>query len=876
MKNGSPKTIYLKDYKPLSTRPKEVHLTFNLDDEETLVTATTVFEGSGEGPLRLNGEELTLLSVKLDGRRLGEEEYRVDEKGLVIEKVPAVFTLEVVTRISPKGNTALMGLYKSGAIFCTQNEPEGFRRITYFLDRPDAMATFTTKIVGDKRQCPIMLSNGNETGRGELQDGRHWAEWHDPFPKPCYLFALVAGDLDCLEDSFTTRSGKEVKLRIFSDRGSRSKCFHAMESLKKSMKWDEELFGLEYDLDVFMIVAVDSFNFGAMENKGLNIFNSSYVLADDKSATDNDYMGIERVIAHEYFHNWTGNRVTCRDWFQLTLKEGLTVFRDQEFTADMHSRAVKRIEDVVKLRSYQFAEDAGPMAHPIQPKSYISINNFYTVTVYEKGAEVIRMIFTLIGREAFRKGIEKYFELYDGQAVTTEDFVRAMEIASGRDLSHFSQWYHQSGTPEVEVEYSYDEENSRFVLHLKQATPATPDQKEKKPLLFPLTVGLAGKEGGDLPLETETEGRHQGGSMVLTLDKEEERVVFEGVKERPVPSLNRGFSAPVKLSVPYSREELLFLMARDADPFNRWDAGQQLAKELILEQVERLKQGEPVAVDPRFIEAVGSIIEDETLDPLFKTEALKLPGESTLGQMQTVIDFDPIHEVRQTFCRTIAESHFEKLFLLHERWHEKGAYKLDADSIGKRSIKNCALSYLLKTERQEAVALAFKQFEEASNMTDEFAALAALSQCDCPEKQEALSRFFEKWKHEMLVICKWFGVQASSPLPGALSCVKKLEAGAPFNMKVPNFVRALYGSFIGNQAQFNAKNGEGYSFLADRVLKLDKINPHISAGLAKGFSKYGKLDSERKGAMKKELDRIVNSSSISQNVYEIVSKTLAN
>jgi len=874
MKNAPPKTTFLKDYRALPFRVSTIDLIFDLDDSKTLVTNTMKIEclESGKTPLVLNGEAIKLISVKLDGQTLDEGAYTVDEKFLAIENVPERFELEIVTEIDPKGNTALDGLYKSGSIFCTQNEPEGFRRITYYFDRPDMMSLFTTKIIADKKKCPIMLSNGNEVDKGELPDGKHWVLWSDPFLKPCYLFALVAGDLGMIQDSFTAMSGRVIDLRIYCDKGNEEKCHHAMRSLKKSMKWDEEVFGLEYDLDIFMIVAVDAFNFGAMENKGLNIFNTSCALADEKTATDENFMRVEGVIAHEYFHNWTGDRVTCRDWFQLTLKEGLTVFRDQEFSSDVNSRPVKRIEDVLTLRSTQFSEDSGPTSHPIKPKSYIQINNFYTSTIYNKGAEIIRMIETLIGKENFRKGIDKYFELFDGQAVTTEDFVHAMEEASGVDLSAFSKWYHQSGTPEVHISSEYDEGAASYHVHVKQVNPPTVDQKEKEPLYFPLKIGLIGPDGKDQTLTPVDKVKVEGTDGILIIDGAEQSFAFEKVEAKPVLSVNRGFSAPVKVFAPYSHEERLFLMAHDQDSFNRWDAGQELAIDLILSDIKHAEVGKEISLDKGFIASFGVLLNDQKIDNLFKAKALSLPAESLIGQRQEVIDFDGIHQVREVYLKSLGSAHYDQFIEQYQLLSKKEPFSLDPQAIGRRSLKNAALFYLCYTENPEAFELAAKQFDEASNMTDEFAAFAIIANSNCTMREEVISRFYHKWKDDPLVMCKWLGVQASSKLSGALSRVEGLIKDPIYDTTIPNLVRSLLGGFVQNHVQFHVPNGQGYRFIADQILTLDKINPHVSARLASAFKKYDRLDESRKAVMKQELERILSVQDLSTHTYEIVSK----
>lgn len=866
----APKPVLLQDYRPPSHLVTSIDLCFDLDDENTRVTSTmAVIQNSNAGdvaqPLILNGERLELISVKVDGVEIPPSGYTLNDHQLTLPKVPKKFTLEIETLTNPKANTALDGLYKSGTLFCTQNEPEGFRRITYFLDRSDVMAKYSTKIIGDKRLYPVMLSNGNLIEKGDLPDGRHWVLWKDPFPKPCYLFALVAGDLGMISDTFITRSNRTIDLRIYCDKGNEGRCHHAMRSLKKSMTWDEEVFGLEYDLDIFMIVAVESFNMGAMENKGLNIFNTNCVLADDKTATDDNYARVEGVIAHEYFHNWTGNRVTCRDWFQLTLKEGLTVFRDQEFSADMNSRPVERIDDVQALRTRQFDEDAGPTAHPIKPSSYLQINNFYTSTVYNKGAEVIRMIETLIGKEAFRRGIDKYFELFDGQAVTTEDFLKAMELASGRDLTQFSRWYSQAGTPVVSVAHRYNAAEQTFILEIEQSCPPTADGSPKEPFFFPFKIGLVAKDGSDIPL---------GRKEILEISEEQQSFTFHDIPEAPVPSLNRYFSAPVKVLASYSPQDLTFLMAHDSDAVNRWEAGQELACQLFLEMLEGLDVGEEPLLDPGYIDAYGHILADTKIDPALKAMALIPPTEDTLGQRQEIIDFDGNHLIRELSLQQLAMTYQSEIWDLYSELNVIEPYRYEPDAVGRRSLKNVCLRLLCQIDDAEGIAACALQYKEATNMTDRFASLHLITNLACPQREELLNHFYQEWKHDKLVMTKWLAVQALCKLDGTLDAVKILQNDPIFDIEIPNLVRALYGSFTGNNVHFHVNNGEGYEFIADKVIELDRINPQIAAGLAGAFKKYGKLDVLRKKAMKTQLERIVSVANISPNVYEIVSKCL--
>ncbi|GAB6039694.1 aminopeptidase N [Endothiovibrio diazotrophicus] len=879
MAGDTPQTIHLKDYTPPPFLIEQVDLRFQLDETATKVHSTLVVRRNPAGQpvahLRLDGQALRLLAVALDGHDLGPNDYRLDDESLTLLDVPDAFTLEVDTEINPKGNTALEGLYLSSGNFCTQCEAEGFRRITYYLDRPDAMARFTTRVEADKARYPLLLSNGNPVASGELENGRHFVTWEDPFPKPCYLFALVAGDLALHEDTFTTMSGREVALRLYVEHRNIDQCAHAMRSLKRAMKWDEETFGREYDLDIYMIVAVSDFNMGAMENKGLNVFNAKYVLARPETATDHEYQWIEGVIGHEYFHNWSGNRVTCRDWFQLSLKEGFTVFRDQEFSADMGSRAVKRIQDVRDLRARQFPEDGGPMAHPVRPESYIEINNFYTATVYEKGAEVVRMLHTLLGGEAFRKGSDLYFERHDGQAVTVEDFVAAMERASGRDLASFRRWYSQAGTPVVSAERHYDAAAQRFTLTLRQHTPPTPGQPEKGPLVIPLAMGLIGADDGrPLPLQLEGEAAPVGDHRVLEFSAAEQTFTFVGVTQAPIPSLLRGFSAPVKLEAGYSDPELAFLMAFDGDEFNRWEAGQQLAAKVILGLVADHQAGRSLGLDETLSTAFGELLADREVDPALLAEALALPDEGYLAELMTVVDPDALFAARQHLRRTLAAAHRERLTALY-RELSGDAFSIEGEAMGRRALKNVALGYLGELADEETVALCAAQFRRADNMTDSMAALRALSHLDRPEREVALAAFYERWQEDPLVLDKWFSLQAVSRLPGTLDEVKRLMGHPAFSIRNPNKVRSLIGAFCAaNPVRFHAAAGEGYRFLADRVIELNALNPQVAARLLTPLTRWRRFDAARQGKMRDELMRIRDSGGLAKDVYEVVSKSL--
>ena len=885
MNPQTPQTIYLKDYTPTPYTIEALQLHFDLGEERTVVTANLSLQrrGSAGAPLRLDGQDLELLSIKLDGRALPADSYEIGPESLSLNiDLPERFELEIRTAIRPQLNTSLEGLYKSSGNFCTQCEAEGFRKITYFYDRPDVMTLFTTTIEADKSQYPVLLSNGNPVARGERDNGRHWVTWEDPFKKPSYLFALVAGRLECIEDSFTTQSGRQVQLQIYVQAHNLDKCDHAMASLKRAMRWDEQVFGREYDLDIYMIVAVDDFNMGAMENKGLNIFNSKYVLARPDTATDSDFINIESVIGHEYFHNWSGNRVTCRDWFQLSLKEGFTVFRDQQFTADMFSATVKRIDDVNRLRSYQFVEDAGPMAHPVRPESYVEINNFYTLTVYEKGAEVVRMIYNLLGPEAFRKGTDLYFERHDGQAVTTEDFVRAMEDASGLDLSQFQRWYRQAGTPVLECESDYDAAARTFALTVRQSCPPSPGQDHKEPFHVPLAMGLLGGDGRPLPLKLAGEGE-LGTDTVLDLKQAQQRFVFTDIDEPPVPSLLRHFSAPVKLSYDYSVAELAFLMANDSDEFNRWDAGQRLGLKLILELIEQHQRGEALDTG-RLAESYGpysaafaGLLREQDGDLNFRAAALQLPSENYIGEAMAVIDPSAIFEARWALRRALAREHQELLWEVYSGNAEDGEFSIDARAIGRRALKNSCLAYLTTLEDERVIHTAQAQVSTANNMTDVMAAMRTLVDLDCPERLDAIHAFYKKWRDDALVVDKWLTLQAVSRLPGTLEHVKGLMQHEAFNIKNPNKVRALIGGFVsGNAYRFHQASGEGYAFLADQVITLDELNPQVAARLVAPLIQWRRYDPVRQGLMKAQLQRILDLPELSKDVFEVVSKGLNN
>ena len=876
---SSPRTVYLRDYRPLSYLIEDVTLRFDLDPSRTRVSSRLLVrhnpgQAAGE-PLVFNGQDLELLSIRVNGQLLGDDQYQLDDEQLVLPPPADGTVIEIETCIAPDSNTALEGLYVSSGMFCTQCEAEGFRRITYFPDRPDVMARYTTTLVADRQHYPVLLSNGNPVDSGELGDGRHWVTWQDPFPKPSYLFALVAGNLYCQQDSFTTRSGRKVALKIYVEPENNRKCDHALHSLKQAMKWDENTYGREYDLDIFMIVAVNDFNMGAMENKGLNIFNSSCVLASPETATDADYYNIQSIIGHEYFHNWSGNRVTCRDWFQLSLKEGFTVFRDQEFSADLNSRPVKRIADVNVLRGHQFAQDASPMAHPVRPDAYMEISNFYTVTVYNKGAEVVRMIRSLCGADGFRKGCDLYFDRHDGQAVTTDDFVKAMEDANGIDLTQFRRWYSQAGTPVIKATPAYDAGQQRLTLTLEQSCPPTPGQASKLPFHIPVEIALLDAAGNALPVTLEGEPASGANHRMLALRESSQVFNFTGVAQAPLVSLLRGFSAPVKLDIERSNEELAFLFAHDPDPFNRWDAGQTLAINTLLSLVSGLQCGVTPDLEPAFVQAFRTTLEHPGLDPALITQALTLPAESYLADQCETVDVDAIHAAREFVRRSLAEQLKDSFAALYRRHDHREPYRFDAAHMAQRSLKNLCLGYLAETGDDEARERCLKQIETANNMTDTLAALSTLVQHDWPERQAPLDRFYTQWQHDPQVVDKWFSLQAGSRLPDTLDKVRQLMQHPAFRLTNPNKVRALVGRFsMGNPVRFHAADGQGYRFLADQVIELDRINPQMAARLVSSLSRWKRYDSSRQALMQYELKRIAERPKLSRDVYEIVSKSL--
>lgn len=866
-----PQVKYRHDYQAPDYTITDIDLTFNLDAGVTRVTAVSTVKrlGASQAELRLDGGELTLVSLSVDDQPW--EAYRLEEGALILTGLPDNFILTIINDIHPDKNTALEGLYQSGAALCTQCEAEGFRHITWYLDRPDVLARFTTTLIADRARYPFLLSNGNRIDAGQMDDGRHWIKWQDPFPKPCYLFALVAGDFDVLRDSFTTRSGRDVALEIYVDRGNLDRADWAMTSLKNSMKWDEERFDLEYDLDVFMIVAVDFFNMGAMENKGLNIFNSKYVLAKAETATDKDYLGIEAVIGHEYFHNWTGNRVTCRDWFQLSLKEGLTVFRDQEFSSDLGSRAVNRIDNVRIMRGAQFAEDASPMAHPIRPEQVIEMNNFYTLTVYEKGSEVIRMMHTLLGEENFQKGMQLYFQRHDGSAATCDDFVQAMEDASHIDLTQFRRWYSQSGTPVLTVRDDYNPELEQYTLHVTQMTPPTADQKEKLPLHIPLDIELYDDKGEPIPLQHNGEPVHH----VLNVTEEFQTFIFDKVYHQPVPSLLREFSAPVKLDYSWSDAQLTFLMRHARNDFSRWDAAQSLLATHIKLNVARYQQGQPLSLPLHVADAFRAVLLDEQSDPALMALILTLPSENEIAALFDTIDPEANAAVRDALMRTLAvELADEWLAIYHA--YQTPEYRVEHGDIGKRALKNVCLSYLALGDSTQANRLVRAQYQQANNMTDALAALSAavMAQLDC--RDEMLNAWDERWHQDGLVMDKWFTLQATSPALDVLSRVRELLHHRSFSMGNPNRVRSLIGAFASaNPAAFHAKDGSGYRFLVEMLADLNSRNPQVAARMIEPLIRLKRYDAERQRMMRAALEELQSLENLSGDLYEKISKALS-
>ena len=855
-------TIYLKDYQVPDYLIHTVDLNFHLGKEHTIVTAKlAVSRNTNEAkPLVLNGEKMQLNSVFIDGLMLSQSQYTLSENSLLINDVPAQFELVIETQLQPHLNTELSGLYQSSGNFCTQCEAEGFRRITYFLDRPDVLSVYSVSMTADKGSCPVLLSNGNPVSSGDNNDGTHWAKWHDPHPKPSYLFALVAGDLKHISDTFVTSSANNIELNIYTQAHNIDQCQHAMDSLKASMVWDQDVYGREYDLDIYNVVAVDDFNMGAMENKGLNVFNSKYVLADQQSATDTDYEGIESVIGHEYFHNWSGNRVTCRDWFQLSLKEGFTVFRDQEFSADMGSRSVKRIRDVQVLRAYQFKEDSGPMSHPVRPDSYQEINNFYTSTIYNKGAEVIRMMHSLVGVDGFRKGTDLYFDTFDGQAVTTEDFVQSIEKANGIDLSQFRLWYTQSGTPEVTIKTSHND--GVFVVEANQVCPATPGQTTKDPFQIPLKIALFSGAGEKLLEQT------------LVLTKAHQYFEFDGLESDTVVSLLRDFSAPIKLHDNYSDQELALLVAFDDNGFARWEAMQKLCLNVILPAVKSGVLGE--ASYQILLSAMQNLVASNPNDKAVFAEMLTLPSAAYIAELCSPIQPKQIADIRQQCVHRLARDMESQFHALYANNNQRSEFSLASEAVAERALKNRALSYLVATEQAAYHALASHQYHVANNMTDRLAAFNALITSSYPERDVLIDDFYQQWQDNTLVLDKWFALQAMSPKLETLDAVKKLLKHTDFSMSNPNKVRSLIGAFTSNLVSFHREDGLSYEFLADKVIELNDINPQVAARLVGVFNSWKSYSEPNKSLMKGQLERIYKTDNLVNDVTEIVSKALKN
>ena len=872
------KIKYLKDYKKPDYKIRTVDLTFDLDEQNTTVKSVLHLVADydvpkGGHPLVLDGRELELKSIKIDGEAVDERAYSLDDESLTIYNPPADFKLEIETVIHPKANTKLEGLYVSNGTFCSQNEPEGFRRITYFLDHPDVMSVYTTTLIADKSKYPVMLSNGNPIKEETLPDGKTAVTWFDPFPKPCYLFCVVVGDLGSIHDTYTTKSGRLVKLGLYVEHGEEPKAKWGLESLKRAMKWDEDVYGLEYDLDLFNIVAVSDFNMGAMENKGLNLFNSSCALADPVTATDTDFAHVEGVIAHEYFHNWSGDRVTARDWFNLSLKEGLTVYRDQEFSRDMRGRTLGRINDVFALRTFQFPEDAGPLAHSVRPESYVEINNYYTATVYDKGAEVIRMYERLLGKETFIKGNQLYFERHDGQAVTIDDYAKCMEDVSGKDLTLFKRWYSQAGTPTVYAAGKYDGKAKTYTLTLRQETKPTPNQPEKLPFVIPLGIGLIGKDGKDMPLQLQGEKEPQGTSRVIVLDKDSEVFTFVNVAEQPVLSGNRDFTAPIHFVMDYTDAERLHQARCDSDLFNRWDAFQQYGVEQILNMVKDIQNGKEPTLPEAYFDVWESYLTDKTLDKGFVARAITLPQENYLADQMDVVDVDAIHKARYFVKQAIAKRFEKELRAVYDENNSDAEYTPSPEQSARRALKNMALSFLgdLGTNNE----LVEKQYAQANNMTDKLAAMNIASNSKNPKREAIMDDFYQTYKNEKAAVNKWIFTNACADRPDAVNVVRKLLTHPAFNIKNPNNVRSLMGGFAYNQTEFHKLDGSGYDFAVEMAYKMDDMNPQMAAHMVKPLTRWKRFDAKRQEMMKKALEKVLEKKNLSKNVYELVTKSLA-
>lgn len=863
-----PQAKYRKDYQTPEYTIDEVDLDIRLQDHQTLVTSrlTVRRQGQHKKPLRLDGEDLKLVDIELDGKKVPEQQYKISDSQLQIENLPEQFELVITTELDPANNSALEGLYKSGGAFCTQCEAEGFRRITYYLDRPDVLAVFTTTLHADKEKYPFLLANGNKTDSGEVADGQHWVTWHDPHPKPCYLFAVVAGDFDLLEDSYQTKNGREVALQLFVDKGNLDRSEFAMRSLKEAMRWDEERFNLVYDLDIYMIVAVDFFNMGAMENKGLNVFNAKYVLADAKTATDQDFLNVESVIGHEYFHNWTGNRITCRDWFQLSLKEGLTVFRDQEFSGDMSMRPVHRINDVRIMRTHQFHEDSSPMAHPIRPDKVIEMNNFYTVTVYNKGAEVIRMLHSLLGEQGFQKGMQLYVERHDGQAVTCEDFVCAMEDANGKDLQQFRRWYEQAGTPVLKITETYDAAAERYTLHCSQSTAATPGQKDKQAFHIPLRVHFYSGSGELVKLSSDDLKND-----ILELTEEQQDFVFEKVKEKPVPGLLAGFSAPVKLNYQYQEKQLLTLLAHSQDPFICWDAAQQVYLQAMKKAIA---EGRSVQLSQASLAALKHKLNHHKSDPALVSLLLQIPSEESLSGEYDVIPVADVHRVCGELKLLLARELETELKATYSSCHPQGDYQFAPEDIAQRMLANTCLAFLANLDNSAVATMLEKQFSEADNMTDELAAMQAAVHANHASADKMLADFAAKWQGNSLVMDKWLATQASATHSSTLDAVKQLTSHAAFNWQNPNRIYSLVATFTHNLAQLHREDGEGYRWLREVIVRLNGSNPQVASRLVTALLQWRRFDDKRQVLLKQELEALQQLPDLASDLYEKVEQSL--
>ena len=874
MKPENNSVIYRKDYQQPNYLVKSVSLGFMIEPDFTVVKSKIKFSrqnNSQNHQLELNGVDLELLQISIDGNKLNDEDYKVDEESLIVFEVPETFELQVENKIYPSQNKALEGLYQSGSFFLTQCEAEGFRKITYYPDRPDVMASFDVTLVADKEKYSVLLSNGNLVSSGNLSNGKHYARWSDPHPKPSYLFAIVAGDLSYIEENYLTSEGNNVVLRIYVEEENINSCQYAMDSLVRSMKWDEKRYGLAYDLSQYNIVATNDFNMGAMENKGLNIFNSKYVLARPETATDNDFIGVEAVIGHEYFHNWTGNRVTCQDWFQLSLKEGLTVFRDQEFTADMQSRAVKRIEDVRTLKAFQFTEDAGPMSHPIRPDSFIEINNFYTLTVYEKGAEVVRIYHTLFGEKGFRKGMDLYFKRHDGQAVTCDDFRKAMADANDTNLEQFELWYSQNGTPRVSIKEKYNKKKQKYTLSIKQKHPENVDKKDYQPMLIPIKVALFSEDGTQLALD-----KAGNTEQVFQIVEKKQKLVFKNISSKPIASLFREYSAPVIVDFQQDTDNLVQLIKFDTDSYNRWDAAQIISSKVILGAYNSMCQNKDADCPKHFIQAMRQVLTDFETDPSLLAETLSLPDLKTLMVSMHDIKVDVLYKAREFVKKAMANALEVEFLSVYNQNFVEGDYQVESEDVAKRSLKNTCLAYLMCSDNPDIKRLCQQQYESANNMTDCISALSLYVHHQAEGYNDLLMDFFNKWHDNALVMDKWFIIQATSPAFGTLDKVYELMQHSAFSLENPNKVRSLIGAFAsGNLLHFHHESGKGYEFLADQVIALNKINPQVASRMVSIFNTWKKFDKNRRELLSQQLMKIKDSADLSPDVFEIVDKALS-